>query len=179
MINKTRKIYCFIDETGQDLGSDIFIVVAVVVVSNLDETRIGNIKWHKSDYRYRIKFMEKSLSVDRKDLTVYFMKVKKPVFYYLPMVEILGRAISANSDRNTQAIVCIDGLDKSSAKKITNALRIKVSRVKLAKGVRDESEVLIRLADRWAGCIRMSLSGNEECTALLKRAEKKDLLKEL
>lgn len=185
----TKKLYCYVDETGQDVGSKLFIVVAVIITSNVNgvrerllnletDTRIGKIKWHKSDYKYRIKFMEEFLSRDNKDLHVYFLKAQKPVFYYLPTVEILQRAISANSTSNTQAIVCIDGLDKFSGKKYTNALRTKILKIKLAKGVRDESEPLIRLADRWAGCIRMALLGNEQCQALVARAEKKGLLKE-
>ena len=186
----TKKLYCYVDETGQDVGSKVFIIVAVVVISNVDaarerlqeleaKTRIGKIKWHKSDYKYRIKFMEEFLLGDNKDLRIYFLKVRKPVFYYLPTVEILQRAIAANNASNTQAIICIDGLDKFSGKKYTNALRTKTLKIKLAKGARDESEALIRLADRWAGCIRMALSGNEDCEALMARAEKKGILKEV
>lgn len=185
-----QKLYCFVDETGQDAGSENFIVVAVIVTSNLIAirerlenlekiTRITNVKWHKAAYQYRIKFIEEFLQEDNKDLQIYFIKVKKPVFYYAPMMEILQKSIAANSSSGTQAIIVIDGLDKLSGKKITNSLRTKTLRIKLAKGVRDESEPLIRLADRWAGCIRMGLSGNEECARLVARAEKKGLLKEV
>jgi len=190
MDNKTKKLYCYVDETGQDAGSNVFIVVAVIVISNVDvarerlqeleaETCIGKIKWHKSNYKYRVKFMEDFLRGNNKDLHIYFLKTEKPVFYYLPTVEILQRAIADNNTSNIQAIVCIDGLDKFSGKKYTNALRTKTLKVKLAKGVRDESEALIRLADRWAGCIRMALSGNDDCKTLMARAEKKDILKEV
>src|SRR3990167_820671 len=190
MPKPTQKLYCYVDETGQDPGSEVFIVVAVIVTSNLNavrerledlekSTRINTVKWHKASYKYRIEFMEEFLRVDNKDLHIYFIKVKKPVFYYLPMVEILQKSISINSTPDTQNIICIDGLDKLSAKKITNALRTKTLKIKLAKGVRDESEVLIRLADRWAGCIRMALSGNEDCKVLVARAEKKVVLKEV
>lgn len=190
MSPKTQKLYCYVDETGQDVGSKVFIVVAVIITSNIDlvrgrlqelekSTKIGKIKWHKSDYRYRLAFMEEFLRQDNKDLRVYFLKVNKPVFYYLPTVEILQRAIALNNTPNTQAIICIDGLDKFSGKKYTNALRTKTLRVKLAKGARDESEALIRLADRWAGCIRMALLGNEQCKALMAKAEKQGVLKEV
>lgn len=190
MAKGIKKIYCYVDETGQDAGSKLYIVVAVIVSSNIDvlrarlqelevATKIGSIKWHKSDYEYRIKFMEEFLRGDDEDLHIYFIQVPKPVFYYLPTVEVIQKAISAHRTSNTQAIVCIDGLDKLSGKKITNGLRTKVFKVKLAKGARDESEVLIRLADRWAGCIRMALRGNEQCRTLMVRAERKGLLKEV
>ena len=190
MEKKMRKLYCFVDETGQDAGSRQFIVVAVIVTANVSEarerleklerdTRILNIKWHKSDYRYRIQFMEEFLRQDNGDLRVYFLKVNKPVFYYLPMVEIIRKSISANSVLGTRAIVCIDGLDRFSAKKFTNTLRTENLKIKLAKGARDESESLIRLADRWAGCIRMALSGNKECKNLVSEAKNRGVLKEV
>lgn len=190
MSKQTKKLYCFVDETGQDVGSKIFIVVTVIVISQLDDvrknleileadTRIGKIKWHKSQYKYRIKFIEGFLSKNNENLHIYFLKVRKPVFYYLPTTEILQKSISENASKNTQAIICIDGLDKFSAKKYTNALRTKFVTLRLAKGIRDESEVLIRLADRWAGCIRMALLGNQQCKNLLEKATNNGVLKEV
>ena len=37
-------LYCFVDETGQDAGSDIFIVVAVVVERDVEKVRLGLVK---------------------------------------------------------------------------------------------------------------------------------------
>jgi len=185
-----QKLYCYVDETGQDAGSKLFIVAAVIVTANINavrerleklekETGINIVKWHKAAYQYRIRFIEEFLRQDNTDLRIYFLTVKKPVFYWLPTVEILQRSIPPNSSSGMQAIVCVDGLDKISAKKITNALRTKILKIKLAKGVRDESEACIRLADRWVGCIRMALAGNEQCKILVNRAEKRDVLKEV
>lgn len=185
-----QKLYCFVDETGLDVGSKYFIVAAVIVVSNISSVRerlhqlenrsgIGRTKWHKSNYKLRIKFMEEFLLRENKDLRVYFMKARKPILYYVPTLEILQKAISANNNLNIQAIVCIDGLDKLGTKKFTNALRTKVLKIRLAKGVRDESEALIRLADRWAGCVRMALFGNERCKNIVAMAEKLNILMEV
>lgn len=190
MTKTVKKIYCYVDETGQDSGSEIFIVVAVIVASNVaairdrlqeleKSTKIGVVKWHKSSYKYRIQFMEEFLRQDNSDLHIYFLKAKKPVLYYAPTLEVIQQAVSAHSKTNTQAIICIDGLDELSAKKFTNSLRTKNLKVKLAKGPRDESESLIRLADRWAGCIRMALSGNKDCEVLVNRAKKRGVLKEV
>lgn len=187
---KTKKLYCYVDETGQDPGSKVFIVVAVIVTSNIEavrqrlhelekSTKIGVIKWHKSNYKFRIQFLEEFLRQDNGDLHIYFLKVKKPVFYWLPTIEVLQKSLPNHSTAETQVIICIDGLDQFSAKKYTNALRTKMLKVKLAKGPRDESEALIRLADRWAGCIRMALSGNKDCKTLMNRAKKRGVLKEI
>jgi hypothetical protein len=190
MKDSPKKLYCFVDETGQDTGSQVFVVVAVIVTSNIETvrqrleelekyTKIGVIKWHKSNYKFRIEFLEEFLRQDNEDLYIYFLKVKKPVFYWLPTIEVLQKSIPNHSGSKTQVIICVDGLDKFSSKKYTNALRSKDLKIKLAKGPRDESEPLIRLADRWAGCIRMSLSANKDCETLVARAKKRSLLKEI
>ena len=78
------------------------------------------------------------------------------------------------------ARINIDGFDVISAKKMTNALRSRGLHLKLVKGPTDESEILIRLADRWAGCLRQALSQhNKDCEELVSGAQKKGLLKEV
>lgn len=184
------KLYCFVDETGQDAGSKFFVVVAVLVTDQVGEfrtwleqleqsVRIGTVKWHKANYPYRLQFMNEFLRYGGKNVHAYFIKTPKPVFYYLPLIDLLQQATTLHGSALTQTQVCIDGLDKISAKKITNALRTAHRSIRLVRGVRDESEPVIRLADRLAGCIRMALRGNEECKALLASATKKGLLKEV
>jgi hypothetical protein len=188
--SKKQNLYCFVDETGQDAGSAIFIVVAITVTSNLDSIRtflqdleqairITKVKWHKAKHEYRINFLKGFLREGLTCVGIYFMKTKKPIPYYVPTLDVLQRVITEKRPENGQAIIYIDGLDALSAKKFTNALRTKFIRVRLAKGVRDEGESLIRLADRWAGCIRMALSGNKQCQALVEQAQSRGLLQEI
>jgi hypothetical protein len=190
MTKATKKLYCYVDETGQDAGSELFIVVAVVVTSDVNavrerlqelekKTNVSSTKWHKSSHKYRIKFMEAFLSQGSEGLHVYFVKARKPVSYHTITLEILQKVLSANSTGITRVIVCIDGLSKTSGKQFTSALRTPMLKIKLTNGVRDESEILIRLADRWAGCLRMALGGNEQCGTLLARAERNGVLTEI
>ena len=68
----SRKLYCYVDETGQDTEGDIFIV-AVVVPENRDEVleylekveiQSGKekFKWGKADPNKRFKFLETVLN---------------------------------------------------------------------------------------------------------------------
>ncbi len=50
--------------------------------------------------------------------------------------------------------VYVDGIDRKKAKELTNAQRVESISLGLVKMRRDESELLIRLADRWVGCVR-------------------------
>jgi hypothetical protein len=76
-------------------------------------------------------------------------------------------------------VVYVDGIDKKKARELTNALRLKGIKARHVRSARDESEPLIRLADRWAGCIRGNLEGNEAAETLVARAINIAYLKEV
>ena len=48
-----RKLYCYVDETGQDIGSEFFIVVAVV--SDEDQYRLRRQLTDKEGYLRELK----------------------------------------------------------------------------------------------------------------------------
>lgn len=187
---KPKKLYCFVDETGQDAGSQLFIVAAVIAWDDVPalraslmelekELKVGSKKWHKLRQQSRMEFMEAFLREKYPNLKIYFGHFKKPTLYYFPTLEVIEKALGSFS-QPVQAVVSIDGLDAISAKKMTNALRSKHLQLKLVKGWRDESEVLIRLADRWAGCLRLAfVDRNKDCKELVSRAEKRGVLKEI
>jgi len=190
MKKQIQKLYCFVDETGQDAGSNLFIVVTVIAWNDVRRLRlnlielekrlkIGSKKWHKLRPSSRTEFINAFLRIKCDDLKIYFGRFKKPVPYFFPTLEVIQRSLMS-FPKPMEAVVSIDGLDAVSSKKMTNALRSKHLHLKLVKGWRDESEVLIRLADRFAGCLRQAfLDYNEECKKLILRAEKNGILKEV
>jgi hypothetical protein len=190
MSDKPKKLYCYVDETGQDAGSEIFVVVAVVAWDDVEslrlslvklerELKVGNKKWHKLRHASRMGFMAAFLRQKFNNLSIYFGRFNKPVPSFFPTFEVIQRSLVSFSEP-INVNVSVDGLDAISAKKMTNALRSKHLRLRLVKGPTDESEVLIRLADRWAGCLRLALlNHSKDCEQLIARAEKKGLLKEV
>jgi len=183
-----RKLYCYVDETGQDAGSEFFIVVAIVSDKEQDllrnqlleiesQTKIGQRKWHKSQTERNVLYLQ---SVIKKEIgrgEVYFGHYKKPIPYFLPMLETLEKAILDKAKENYKAIVYVDGIDKKKAAELTNALRIRGIKLEFARSSRDESDPLIRLADRWAGCARAASLGRKEAKEIFKKAEGKSYLK--
>ena len=96
------------------------------------------------------------------------------------MLEIVEKAIKDKArGKSYLAIVYVDGIDKKKAKELTNALRFKGIKLKYVRSARDESEPMIRLADRWAGCIRDALEGKEDNAKILSKAEKDKYIKKL
>jgi hypothetical protein len=112
-------------------------------------------------------------------LQIYFGRFKKPSPYFFPTFEVIQKSLEFYSQEPIEAIIYVDGLDSISAKKMTNALRSKRLHLNLVKGLRDETEVLIRLADRWAGCLRLAFLGDDECRDLVTKAKNISLLKEI
>lgn len=185
-----QKIYCFVDETGQDAGSKIFIVVAVIVKGSPEvirlsllklerQLKIGNKKWHKLRHKDRVNFIRNFLQEKPNHLQIYFGRFKKPSPYFFPTFEVIQKSLGFYSQEPIEAIIYVDGQDSISAKKMTNALRSKKLHLNLVKGLKDEAEVLIRLADRWAGCLRLAFLEDGECKILVTRAKKISLLREI
>jgi hypothetical protein len=176
-----RKLYCYVDETGQDPLSEFFVVVAVVsdkeqqqIRNNLlsAETfaRTGGLKWHKSRHERRMKYLETVLQRKIGAGEVYFGKYKKPLPYFFPMLETIKKAIMSKAIGDYRATVFVDGIDKKKAAELTNALRLGGIRLEMVRGRRDESEPLIRLADMWSGCIRDAILEEGETKTLFTRA---------
>lgn len=185
-----QKLYCYVDETGQDLASEVFIVVAVV--SSQDQNflrkelydaeltaKTGQRKWHKSKPERRLKYLNLVLQKKIGAGELYFGKYQKPLPYFLPLIETLEKGIADRGFNNYRAVIHIDGIDKKKAAELTNALRLRNVKLELVRSRRDESEPLIRLADMWAGCIRSALLGDEESEAILSRARNSHYLTEL
>jgi hypothetical protein len=111
---------------------------------------------------------------------VYYAKYKKPLSFFLPMLETIEKAIRDKAGSNPyQATVYVDGIDKKKAQELTGDLRLKGIKLKYVRSARDESEPFIRLADRWAGCIRDALEGKDDNIKILTKAEKEKYIKHL
>ncbi len=175
------------DESGQDPKSEIFVVVAVVSDKDQDIlrerlleiehfARTGKRKWHKSRPEYRLRYLQSVLEKKIGKGEVCFGRYKKPLPYFLPVLETIERAITVKAQKDYRAIVYMDGIDKKKAVELTNALRLRGIKLGLVRSRRDESEPLIRLADRWAGCIRGASLGKTEEKEFLAKAIKRQYL---
>jgi Protein of unknown function (DUF3800) len=180
-MNRRQKIYCYVDETGQDDTSEYFIVVAVVNDDDQDavrkalleaeqSARTGARKWHKSARERRLAYLDVVLKKHIAAGGVYFGRYGKPLPYFLPILDTMEKAINAKASKDYRAIVMIDGVDKKKAAEFTNALRLRKIRLDFVRGRRDESEPLIRLADMWAGCVRAAFFGEKEAKARFAQA---------
>jgi len=101
---------------------------------------------------------------------IFFGSYPKPLPYFFPLLEVLEQTIRIKAVPPYSARVYVDGIDHKKAAELTNALQLRGISLEMVKGRRDESEPIIRLADRWAGCIRGALQGESAEQAVLERA---------
>ncbi len=188
---KTQKLYCYVDETGQDAGSNFFVVVSIVNGEDQNkvrgellrleaESKVHARKWFNSRSPIKEEFLRITLKEELVKGDIYFEKYQKPVPFFPPLLETVEKAILDKAgDKPYLATVYVDGIDKRKAKEMTGWLRHKGIKLQYVRSARDESEPFIRLADRWAGCIRDALEGKEENLKILIKAQKCDYIKPL
>lgn len=185
-----QKLYCYVDETGQDARSNVFIVVAVVSEQEQSQLRqklidaeqvagIGISKWNNASHDRRIKFLQTVLDQGIAKGDLFYSAYEKPIPYFFPLLDLVAKAIKTKAQETYKTKVYVDGIDRKKAKELTNALRIEGISLGLVKMRRDESEPLIRLADRWAGCVRATIEGNNEPKRIVEQAKQDKYLQEI
>lgn len=178
----TQKLYVYADESGQDTASLFFITVAVasdrvqedlrhrlIHIENLAGT--GSLKWHKTQSVRRLKYLDQVLAEKIGHGEVFFGVYPKPIPYFFPLLDVVEHAIRCKAQALYTARVHVDGIDRKKAAELTTALRVRGIRLEAVRSRRDESEPIIRLADRWAGCIRAAQSGRAAESKLLEHAQ--------
>jgi Protein of unknown function (DUF3800) len=192
MAAKRRKLFLYVDESGQDDASQFFVVSTVVTEHEQDlirrqlleieaESKTRGLKWQQSRHDRRVKYL--TLVLNRKVAAgcVYIGRYPKPVPYTPPLTYVIEHAVKDRGEAKGyyRAIVRVDGINRKGAIALTNALRAQGVSLELVKGKTDEGEPLIRLADMWAGCIRSALLGEHDSEVLFTRAKESGYLKEV
>lgn len=183
-----QKLYCYVDETGQDARARLFVVVAVVTSGDQERFRrglmeierhagTGSRKWHKSRPARRLEYLRQVLDQSLGSHHIFFGSYPKPLPFFFPMLDVLERAILTEANAPYTARVYVDGIDRKKAAELTNALRLRGISLEMVRSRRDESEPLIRLADMWAGCIRAAQEGNQAEGDLFAQALRKEYLR--
>ncbi len=185
-----QKLYCYVDETGQDARSNVFIVVAIVSEEEQSRLRqqlidaeqtsgIGISKWNNASHDRRMKFLQIVLDQGIAKGDLFYSSYEKPIPYFFPLLDLVAKAIKAKAEGTYKTKVYVDGIDRKKSKELTNALRVEGISLGLVKMRRDESEPLIRLADRWAGCGRAAIEGNSEPKRVVNQAKQLEYLREI
>ena len=185
------KFYCYVDETGQDARSSQFIVVTVIVATDLEDLR--NVlqvveresgkrqrKWTSATVVQRLNYIERVVSAAGFRGTIFFSRYPKPTSYSDCTFLAIAQALQvAAGGQPFQAHVFIDGFSMTERQRGTEILRAFNRGVKKVRGLRDENDEFIRLADTFAGFIRAHFEGANYTEQLYERGIDKGVIAEV
>lgn len=188
--NPSHKLYCYIDETGQDTKGQFFLVSIVItgperdtVIAELEHieqaSKKGLIKWHKASFDRKLEYLNAVLSNPSFKGRIFFSHYSQTTSYVELTVYSTAKAILERAKDDYKATVVVDGLRRNEVAHFARELRKLHIRVKKVRGVRDESNALIRLADAIAGFVRDALEGKPYAQKPYQEAKDKGILKEV
>ncbi|SRR6266481_1312664 len=168
-----QKLYCYVDETGQDTEGSLFLVALVVTGEERDllvaeaekierESGKGLNKWRKAGFAAKREYIRAIFFSAQFRHSLFFASYENTGGYLDLTILATARAILQRAgDNDYKATVIVDGLRASETGHFASALRQLRIGVKKVRGMKDESNALIRLADALCGFIRDYLEGQE------------------
>lgn len=187
---KMKKFY-FVDETGKDIGAQIFIVSIISIAGEvemfnricLEHERVSaknKRSWNDANPIKRLDYLSKVIEDHRFLSKLHYWGIAAPdkELYDIYTIQGIVRIVAANA-QGTASEVYIDGLSHTEQSRYSKAIRdagIKSARVHRAN---DDSFPLIRLADALAGLIRDAYeTPNSDAAKLLIRGKRKNVVTE-
>lgn len=188
---KPQKLYCYVDETGQDTQGRFFLVAIIIsgeerenLIKGLEkiekESLKGISKWRKVIPARRFAYLQMVLKN-----SLFLNKISYAAFsgrkdYQEMTIIATAKAIVSSAPMtNYEASVYIDGLGRTERYVVGAGLRHRHIKVKRVRGMTDESSALIRLTDAIAGFVRDYLEGDKNTKPLYEKAISHSLIKKL
>jgi len=176
----SSKLYCYVDETGQHTQGRLFIVSVVVADWERDnlleaceaieaQTGKGRTKWIKTLYERRIAYIQRILDNPLFAGRLNFAMFRDVRDYSQATAQTVAEAIRATGVADYRASVTIDGLPQAQERSVASALRHQGVRLRQVRGVKDESNALVRLADALCGLVSAAMEGQPRMVVLFER----------
>ena len=186
----SKKLYCYVDETGQDTAGDFFLVSVVVTEDEQEsfniqlerieaETGKHKIKWHKTSASRRIAYIKAVLARPVFQRTIFFSHYRSSKAYVELSVLTTAKAVFQRAQDDYRATIIVDGLSRSEVRRFSGELRKLRVHVRKVRGAKDESEPGIRLADAFAGFLRDAIEGKDYTPDLYEELLKRGIVEEV
>ena len=185
------KFYYYVDETGLDVSSPIFVVAVVVVGDDRHEIAAAcqkieketgkHPKWKKASKEIAMAFVQRLIDDCAGKMRIYYAVQQRPENFINATADVIAQAILARFAvaGQARAVVFYDGLARSKEVEVGARIRRHGLTLEHVRGIADDHEPLIRVADAICGLIRKSYEGNVAMRALAQQAIKRGLLVDL
>lgn len=193
MPSPKQKLYCYVDETGQDTKGDFFIVsviisaedqeeIAQLICNSETESGKGRFKWGRAEIKQRVEFIKGILKHSQGKIAIYYSLYRNTTEYKTSTVLTIAKSINTIKDYSEHIFnIYVDGLSKKDERYYGSQLHHLGIHTKKVKGVKkDENNPMIRLADSMCGFIRDVIEEKTEDTQkIFDKAQKDKVLTEV
>jgi hypothetical protein len=185
-----QKLYCYVDESGQDTiaardAEPFFLVAVAVFDTNRDELEgackgferesgKGTRKWHKSNHESRMTYLRLVFADERFRRSLCYTHSRPIEQTDFDARTILGIAKAIRwrgPDDDYTSDVYIDGITQTKQGEYAKELRAIGVHVRRVHRARDDHNPLIRLADALAGLARRNCCARDRGEGCLQRYE--------
>ena len=142
-------------------------------------SRKGRRKWVKTAHGRRLAYIQQVLERPIFRGKLNFAVYRDTRDYPALTVQVVARALIATGETDYKATVLIDGLPRSLERAVGLQLRQSGIHAKKVRGIKDENDALIRLADAVCGFVRGAIQGQPAIQALFERATQAGVLRDL
>jgi hypothetical protein len=139
----------------------------------------GAFKWRKSAFDTRLAYLQELLDTSLLKDKIFFARYTNAKAYLDLTIYTTAKAILKRVMGSYRATVWVDGLDKQEARRFERGLRGLKIKVRKVRGLREENDPLIRLADAIAGFLRDVLEGQTYGQSLYQDALRRGILREV
>jgi hypothetical protein len=187
-----KKLYAYIDESGQDTKGFVFVVSILVLGGEVDgickelekvevESRKKNTKWNKSHHEFRKVYIESLLRIESLKGTIFFEMFSDTKKYIELTSFATAKAILKKSGGDEYKVtVFVDGFKKKEVEVFSRGLRDLRIKTRKIRGVKkDENNAFIRLVDAICGLVRDKEDGNKWASAAVAKLIKEKYIQEL
>ena len=163
---KKTKLYCYVDETGQD-GLHTFFLVSIVITDqdrkdNLENRLIevekktgkNKTKWTKEEFEIRVAYIKEIAKINTLHASIFYSLYKDNKEYLHLTSLSIAKAVLAKGEKDYKVTVIVDGLTKKDTEKMRRDLKQLQISYSNIRGMKDEQSAFLRLADCMAGFIR-------------------------
>lgn len=185
-----QKLYCYVDETGQDTRGKLFLVSVVITSSQKEKLRdkLNKIeqtsgkkikKWTKTTRSQRKKYIEAIITEKDFVNNIFYSEYRDTKAYVDLTILTTAKSLLGKARLPYQATIFVDGLNRTERHRFSAGLRQLKVNVRKVRGLRDQSDEFIRLADAIAGFVRDVLEEDQTMKSLCKKAEQNKIIRPL
>jgi len=185
-----QKIYCYVDESGQDTKGKLFLVSVVITDENREKLTLelkqieeesgkGSRKWFNTNKKRRQLYIEKIIGSNLFKSKIFYSKYDDSKSYVDLTILTTAKAVLYKTGDAYQATILVDGLKKTERFRFAAGLRKLKIKVHKVRSVNDKNDSLIRLADAIVGFIRDYIEGDPHMEKLYKKSVGKKIIQEI